>query len=127
MGGMEQTVFLDTDVIIGLLLQEKRAEELVKKIDRNTTALSTISLFELLLRKTNLAEPERLISKMKVIAFDEDSARQASIIAKQLKNKGRPIEYRDVFIAATCIVNQCPLATFKTRHFSHIPGLALFG
>ena len=123
---MEQTVCLDTDVIIGLLLEEERAQALVKRMHSHTPTISTISLFELLLRKTNLAEPERLIAKMKMLYFDDFAARQASIISKYLTRKGKIIDYRDIFIAATCIVNQCPLATFNKRHFKNIPDLILF-
>ena len=40
--------------------------------------------------------------------------------------RGNAVESRDVFIAATAIVNNCALATFNVRHFSKIEGLKLF-
>lgn len=35
------------------------------------------------------------------------------------------IEFRDIFIAATCIVNELPIATLNKKHFKHIEGLKI--
>jgi len=33
------------------------------------------------------------------------------------------IEFRDIFIAATCIVNDLPVRTLNKKHFDRITGL----
>lgn len=43
---------------------------------------------------------------------------------KTLKDKGTPISENDIWIAATCIVYEIPLAT-NDKHFSNIEGLIL--
>ncbi len=43
---------------------------------------------------------------------------------RQLKNKGKPIPENDIWIAATCIVNNIPLATLDSD-FNPISDLIL--
>ncbi len=35
------------------------------------------------------------------------------------------IEFRDIFIAATCLVYELPILTFNKRHFKRIKGLEI--
>lgn len=35
------------------------------------------------------------------------------------------IEFRDIFIAATCIVNGLPIVTLNKKHFKRIAGLKI--
>jgi len=122
---MEQKVCLDTDAVIALLNNEERAANLTDKIIQSTVCITTITLFELLLRKTNLQAIETFRDKVYVLDFDEDSARKASLLFKELQSKGRITEIRDVFIAAICIINGCSLATFNKKHFEHIEEIRL--
>jgi len=122
---MEQKVCLDTDTVIALLNDEERAENLTDKIAQSTVSITTITLFELLLRKTNLQAIETLRNKVYVLDFDEESARKASLIFKELQSKGRITDIRDVFIAAICLINKCTLATFNKKHFEHIEEIVL--
>ncbi len=87
--------------------------------------LSTVTTFELFMRINNLEPVEALISEFQLLNFDEKSARKASEIALELKQKGTPIEAADLFIAATAIANNCALATLNVRDFSRIKGLKL--
>ncbi len=123
---MEQKVCLDTDVVIALLNNEERAVRLLPAISENVVHITTVTLFELLLRKTNLEAIEIFRDKVYVLDFDEDSARKASFLFKELQSKGRTNDIRDVFIAATSIINMCHLVTFNTKHFEHIHELVLF-
>ena len=36
------------------------------------------------------------------------------------------IEFRDIFIAATCIENNLPIVTLNKKHFERIAGLDIF-
>ena len=87
--------------------------------------ISAINLFELLLRETNLEQIEIFRNKVNLLEFDEASARKASLIHKELKNKGELIDFKDLFIAATCIVNNYDLMTFNKKHFERLEKFGL--
>ncbi|MDP4012932.1 MAG: type II toxin-antitoxin system VapC family toxin [Candidatus Nanoarchaeia archaeon] len=122
---MEQKVCLDTDVVIAILNNEERAIQLIEKIKQSRVLITSITIFELFLRKTNLHAIEIFRNKVQVLDFDEDSARKASEIFKELQKKGKIIDFRDIFIASICLLNKCSLATFNRKHFENIPKIEL--
>ena len=122
---MEQKICLDTDVVISILNNEERAQRAIDKIEKATVFITTITLFELLLRKTNLEAIEAFRSKVSVLEFTEDASRKASAIFKDLKNQGRITDIRDIFIAAICTTTRCTLLTFNTKHFEHVKELEM--
>lgn len=117
---LDKKVCLDTDVIIAILNGEERASKLIENIENNEIFISSINLFELLLRENNLEPIEEFRNKVKLFNFDELAARKASMIFKDLKTKGSLIDFRDIFIASSCITNNCQLATFNKKHFEKI-------
>jgi tRNA(fMet)-specific endonuclease VapC len=122
---VEQKVCLDTDVVIAILNAEKRAADIITKINDIEVLITSITLFELMLRKTNLDAIEIFRNKVEILNFDETSARKASIIHKDLKNNGKLIDFRDLFIASIAITNNCQLATFNQKHFENIKDLRI--
>lgn len=60
-----------------------------------------------------------------VLPFDENVAQQAAIIYQKLRQSSKLIDFRDIFIAATCILNNTPLKTANRKHFDRIEGLQL--
>lgn len=125
MESVEQKVCLDTDIVIALLNNEERAGDFADNIAQSTVFITAITLFELLLRKTNIQAIETFRDKVYVLDFDEDSARKASILFKELQSKGRITDIRDICIASICLINQCSLATFNKKHFESVDGLTL--
>ena len=122
---MVQKICLDTDVTIAILNNDDGAFKLIERIEEFDVFISTITLFELLQRETNLDIIEVFRDRVKILNFDELSSRKASSIYKDLKKKGKIVDFRDVFIAAICLVNNCKLATFNEKHFENIEGLKL--
>ncbi len=122
---MEQKVCLDTDVVIAILNNEERAISILDKIKNDTILITVITLFELLLRKTNLEAVEQFRNKVYILDLDEESARNASIIFKDLQKKGKIIDIRDIFIASICRTNKCSLATFNRKHFDSVKDLLI--
>lgn len=122
---MEQKVCLDTDVVIGLLKGEPRASKLLDVFRQSRLFLSSVSFFELLLREWGLADVEKIRAGVSLLEFDEPSARAAAALLKDLKKKGRLVDNRDLFIAASCVAHGCNLATFNVRHFAPVKGLVL--
>jgi len=66
-----------------------------------------------------------LLKNVKVVDFTSKIALEASKIYLQLLTENRIIEFRDIFIASTAIVNKIPLATLNLNHFERIKGLRL--
>lgn len=121
---MEPPVCLDTDIIINFLKNESpEMEELL--IQGQEIFVTSISAYELRLRKTNLEVIEKILSTLQILPFDDLSSQIAATINKDLKDKRRTIDIRDIFIAATCIRNNCTLLTKNKKHFKPIKELEI--
>jgi tRNA(fMet)-specific endonuclease VapC len=120
---MDKKICLDTDICIEFVKGNKDFYSFFE-IDY-VPYVTSITVFELLLRKTNLDKMEFLLSKVNILNFDEISARESSHIYKELEKSGDLIEFRDIFIALTCIINNCTLLTLNKKHFSRIKNLKL--
>lgn len=122
---MEQKVCIDTDIAIDIIKKSPKVEQLLSKFSDFNAAISSITAFELNLRKTNITDIDNFISSVYVLPFGIETARIASGIEKALKAQGKTIGFEDVFIAATCIANGCALATLNKKHFENIKGLKI--
>ncbi|MEK6958398.1 MAG: type II toxin-antitoxin system VapC family toxin [archaeon] len=121
---MGPPVCLDTDVIIEFL--KGRNPELRKSFQEGKEYCTTsITAFELRMRKTNLKPVEEFLARTKVFSFDDLCSAIAADTNKELKERGKTIELRDLFIAATCIRNNCALLTKNQKHFRQMKGLEL--
>lgn len=123
---MAEKVCLDTDTCIAVVKGEKKAEKLGDLIANGKLFITSITVFELYLRKENLNEIKNFLEGIFVLSFDADCALKASNIQKELKSKGNLLDFRDIFIASIAIVNNCSLATFNKKHFFRIKDLELF-
>ena len=116
---------LDTDVAIDLINGNPRTKILIESLKDCIPYISIMTLFELLSREKNLEEIRNFKSKVQILEFDESVCSEAASIFKFLKRKGKLMDYRDLFIASTAIVNNCALVTFNKKHFENIPHLEL--
>jgi tRNA(fMet)-specific endonuclease VapC len=66
-----------------------------------------------------------LTNNIEVLSLSEKVARKAAEIYHQLRQSNQMIEFRDIFIGATCIVNDLPIKTLNGKHFSRINGLKI--
>ena len=117
---MDQKVCLDTDVVITILNNLNKTQELVNKILDAEIYITTITLFELLQRENNLDQIEVFRSRVKILDLDELASRKSSLIFKSLKKNGRLIDIRDIFIAGTCISHDIALLTLNKNHFERL-------
>ena len=122
---MDKKICLDTDVCIAIINRKGLYQNILAKLLYSRVFISTISLFELFLRTTNLEPVESFIKDLEILDFDSTSARKASEVRKALKSEGKEIEIRDLFIASTSIVNDCTLATLNIKDFKNIKDLKL--
>lgn len=123
---MDTKICLDTDIAIAIINGDKRVEQLIPRLSNYPVYLTAITVFELLLRETRLDIVKRFINDSEIIPFKEKEAIKASSVFKELKKKGLLVDMRDIFIAASCIANDCPLLTFNKKHFENIKELKLF-
>jgi predicted nucleic acid-binding protein len=58
------------------------------------------------------------LESVEVLDFDMQSSSQAIKIFKQLKKSNKMIDLADIFIAATSITNNLPMATLNLKHLT---------
>ncbi len=122
---MDQKICIDTDITIEIIKDTQLGMNFFNKYKNSEVFISTVSIFELFLREKNLDPIEKLVFNTNIIDFTEACARKAASILKSLKKEGKMIEFRDLFIASTAIVNDCTLATLNIKDFKNIKELKL--
>lgn len=60
-----------------------------------------------------------------VLPFDDNVSIKAAEIYHQLRKNNNVIEFRDIFIAATCLVHDLSILTSNKSHFSRIEELKI--
>lgn len=130
---MEDTVILDTDLLIDVLRNQSGALELVRSLEDehhlSTTAISSFELHHGTWKTDNPAKNlqavETLLGRLSVLSFTPETSELAGKIFASLEKEGMSIGFRDVFIAATTMTHGSALATRNRRHFERIPGLRI--
>ena len=59
-----------------------------------------------MLPESKLDQIKPVRTNVNLAAFDEPAARKASFIFKELKKKGKTIDFRDIFAASICIAKK---------------------
>ncbi|PWK79579.1 hypothetical protein LX99_00036 [Mucilaginibacter oryzae] len=117
---------IDTGIFIEYLrIKDKTASVLYKIPDNSSLFLSAISMYELHMGATS-AEKEKdirvLTESISVLPFTDDVAIRSARIYHRLKTANQLIEFRDIFIAATCLVNDLPILTLNKNIFNALKG-----
>ncbi len=100
---------LDTSVVIELFGGNRKIVEALYREEREY-ALPTVVLFEL--HCGHLKEREELmLEMMPKVEFDENSAKIAGAIFRDLIKKGKRPPFKDLLIASTAIVHNATLYT----------------
>lgn len=76
-------------------------------------------------RSTRLTEFRQLCTHSEVLPLTQAVAERAGTVRASLESVGRTVPLADLFIAATALEAGLVLVTNNTRHFTHIPNLAL--
>src|SRR3989338_7126726 len=119
MGKMDKKICLDTNICIELIKGNPALKSMLEPYHGAPTFISSITVFELFLRKSNTLPIENFIREFEIVPIDEHIEKKASFLFKQAKSIGKPVDIRDVLIAATCITNNFELATLNTKDFIH--------
>jgi tRNA(fMet)-specific endonuclease VapC len=120
---------IDTSVIIQFLrAKDKKQTELFALSSQSPLYVSVVTVFELFIGATTAAkkkDAEIILNGLTVLPFTVECAEKASAIYLELHRKNKLIEFRDIFIAASAMVNNQPVKTLNVSHFSRVPGLKL--
>jgi tRNA(fMet)-specific endonuclease VapC len=76
-------------------------------------------------KRGNVDEARRLLQRLHVLPFDQESSEKAGETLAGLAVQGEMVDYRDVMIAAIARTNGLTLVTRNREHFSRIKGLEL--
>lgn len=120
---------VDTSIFIEFLRKKDKTKTVLYNIPEKTPiALSSVTLYELLMGATNKSKKEDvklLTEDLLVLPFDSEVAEKSGEIYHQLRNENTMIEFRDIFIAATCLVYDMPIKTLNQKHFKRIENLQI--
>ena len=122
-------ICLDTSILIDFFRKEKKENSLFFRLTQQYRifTVSVITDYEIFVGSNQEQQEfwENFFSRIVVLPFDSASSQMAVQIFKDLKAKYKLIEIPDIFIAATAIQNNLPLATTNLKHFDRIEGLEL--
>lgn len=120
---------IDTGIFIEhLRSKDKTATVLYQLSDQSNLYISAVSLYELYMGATTKEKEQdvRILTEdLTVLPFTDTVSIKAAHIYHGLRLNNQMIEFRDIFIAATCIVNELPIATLNKKHFKRIDGLKI--
>lgn len=120
---------IDTGIFIEFLrAKEKTKTHLLKIPEEVTKCISVLTLYELLMGATSkekIKDIQLLTEDLVILPLNVEVAWKASTIYHQLRRHNSLIEFRDLFIAATCLSYNLKILTLNKRHFSRIKGLEL--
>lgn len=120
---------IDTGIFIDHLRAKNKLKTTLYSLPPDAELfISAVSLYELYMGATTSEKEHdvKLITEdLSILAFSDAVALEAAKIYHQLKVANKMIEFRDIFIAATCIANDLPIVTLNQKHFSRIKGLKI--
>lgn len=91
-------------------------------------SISTVSIYEIYLGAATIEKENNIFTLIKgitILPFEYETSIKAAQIFNQLKAQNQLIEFRDIFIAATCITHRLPIVTLNKKHFERIEGLVV--
>lgn len=122
---------LDTDICIYII--KKRPKEILDRfqaVDKSEIYISIITYAELQFgversssKKLNQGILDEFISRLTVLFWDMEAARQYGKIRSYLEGKGTPIGNMDLMIAAHALSKSFTLVTNNLREFERVPNL----
>lgn len=126
---VKEKIALDTNIVIDIFNNKQNIIALLNNYQ--TIYLPVTVCGELLFGAKNSAKNQEneqkchaFISSCNLLNINELIAEEYAKTRNELKKKGRPIPENDIWIAATCIVNNIPLLTFDSD-FNHVNDLIM--
>ncbi len=121
-------ILIDTSVLIDHIRKTKKKDTLFSKIILfHKPLISEIVAFELLIgkNKTNQYFINGILENIEHLPFDNACKFKAVEIYLNLRKNNKLIQPPDIFIAATALAHNYPLATFNIKHFNRVKNLKI--
>jgi predicted nucleic acid-binding protein len=122
-------VLIDTSLEIDYLRNaDKPTTKFISLFKAYDLYISVITVFELLNGATTeekLTDIRKIFNTLTTIDIDVRCAEKASEIYRELKIQNKLIEFRDILIGATAIVNNLPVATLNKKHFERLRDITI--
>lgn len=121
-------VVLDTNILIDHLRQGNESQLLASLFERYGVAnlsVCIVTVQELFAGASSKFQKEKiltLLDSLKVWPYTHKVAKLAGEVERDFK---RDVEFADAAIAATCLSNNCQLATLNGKDFAGITGLQM--
>jgi tRNA(fMet)-specific endonuclease VapC len=126
---VKEKIALDTNIVIDIFNNKKNIIDTLNVYQ--TIYLPVTVCGELLFGAKNSARNQEneqkcidFINGCHLLNIHELIAQEYAVTRKKLKDKGKPIPENDIWIAATCIVNNIPLVTYDSD-FNYVDDLVL--
>lgn len=124
-----ERVLVDTSILIDYYRKTDKSKSAWVTLVRQgyEFAISVISKYEIYsgAMESQLAFWDIILQTVTIIPFDEVCVDTAVVINSNLKRKSKQIDLADLFIAATAVTHNLPLATLNRKHFDRIEELAV--
>ncbi|MDR0867291.1 MAG: type II toxin-antitoxin system VapC family toxin [Planctomycetota bacterium] len=121
-------IVADACVLIDFFRAKEKAATLYVKLTRQYASVyvPTTVLYEVLVGDTPAGRLfwQKMFNSLPILSFTEADARLAATMAQKLRHKNLRMEPADLFIAATAITRELPLATLNAQHFNMLKGIA---
>lgn len=130
---MENTIVLDTDILIDLTREKQDVVDWVKENEEKSILATTIvNIFELFYgayksknQEKNILLINSILERVKIINLTLDSAHESGKQKAYLEKEGLAVEFRDILIGSIALIEKLPLKTNNKKHFERIIGLKL--
>jgi tRNA(fMet)-specific endonuclease VapC len=125
----DKIVLVDTSILIDLFRKTDKDNALLVSLVKEgyDYCISAVTEYEIY-RGALLGQAtywDNLLQKVQVLPFDKATARIAVDLNFELNRKRKQIAIPDLFIAATAILHNLPLATLNRKHFDRIDSLTV--
>ena len=125
----DKIVLVDTSMLIDLFRKTDKTKSALITLVRGgyTFCISAITEYEIY-TGADFGQVEfwdDFLKKVEVLPFDKKVARIAVDLNRSLKKKRKQIDIPDLFIAATAVANDLPIATLNKNHFERINELTV--
>ena len=121
---------LDTSTLVDFLRGDANTVAAMRRADVSDLVTSTLVVEELFAgtalardSHTELFRVDSLLRPLRVLPFDQKSARAAGLLRMMLQKQGTPIGNSDRMIAATAIAHDASVVTSNVHEFARVPGL----
>jgi tRNA(fMet)-specific endonuclease VapC len=119
----------DTGIFIEHLRAKDKLSTILYKISESADIyVSAVTVYELYMGATTADKRKDVMAiteNFTVLPFTDAIAQKAAELYHKLRLNNQMIEFRDIFIGATCIIHELPIVTHNKKHFKRIDGLKI--